>query len=115
MLLTTPPHWQAPFLSGGSESRHIGRVRSLRSWERVKQQARPGSCVQLPERQFPAVSEVGPWARERLRCGESGAWLRNLRACLPRAPPGLLEWRRIQFLDWGVEVATDLGSRISCP
>ena len=61
--------------------------------------------MRLPERQFPAVSEVGPWARERLRCSEWDAWLRNLRACLPRPPP---ERHLIQFLDWGVEAARDL-------
>ena len=53
--------------------------------------------VRLPERQFPAVLEVGRWARERLRCGEWDVWLRNLRACLPRALPGVLERRLIQF------------------
>ena len=62
----------------------------------------------LPEGQFPAESVVGRWARERLQCGEWDAWLRDLRACLPRAPPGLLEPWLIQFLDWGVEAATDL-------
>ena len=36
------------------------------------------------------------------------AWLRNLCACLPRAPPGLLERRLIQFLDRGSEAAGDL-------
>ena len=30
------------------------------------------------------------------------------RVCLPRAPPGLLERRLIQFLEWGVEAAKDL-------
>ena len=85
-----PPRWQAPLLSVGSESRHTGRVRSRRSWERGKQQARPGSWVRLPERQFPAASEVGRWARERPRCGEWDAWLRDLRACLPRALAGLV-------------------------
>ena len=60
------------------------------------------------ERQFSAASEVGRWARERLLCSEWDAWLRNLRACLPRAPPGLLERRLIQFLDGGVEAARDL-------
>ena len=55
--------------------------------------------MRLPERRFPAESEVGRWARERLRCGEWDAWLRNLCACPPRAPAGLLERRVIQFLD----------------
>ena len=64
--------------------------------------------VQLPERQFPAVSEVGRWAQERLWCGECDVWLRNLRACLPRALPGVLERRLIQFPEWGVEAARDL-------
>ena len=81
---------QAPLLSFGSELWHTRRVRSRRSWERGKQQARPGSWVRLPERQFPAASEVGRWARERLQCGEWDAWLHNLRACLPRAPPGFV-------------------------
>ena len=43
-----------------------------------------------------------------MRCGEWDAWLRNLRACLPRAPPGLLERRLIHFVDSVVEVAGDL-------
>ena len=64
--------------------------------------------MRLPERQFPAESAVGRWARERLRCGEWDVWLRELRTCLPRAPPGLLERRFIEFLDWGVEAAIDL-------
>ena len=34
--------------------------------------------------------------------------LRNVHACLPRAPPRLLERHLIQFLDWGVEAARDL-------
>ena len=51
---------------------------------------------------------MGRWARERLQCGEWDAWLRDLRACLPRAPPGLLERRLIQFLELGVEAARDL-------
>ena len=42
----------------------------MRSWERGRQQAWQGSWVRLPERQFPAASEVGRWAWERLRCGE---------------------------------------------
>ena len=57
----------------------------------------------------------GSVARERLRCGEWDAWLRDLRACLPRAPPGLLERRLIQFLDWGVEAARDLRQPDSLP
>ena len=64
--------------------------------------------MRLPERQFPAALEVGRCARQRLRCGEWDAWLRILRACLPRAPPGLLERRLIQFLDGGVEAARHL-------
>ena len=64
--------------------------------------------MRLPERQLPAESAVGRWARERLRCGEWDAWLHDLRACLPRAPPGLLERRLIQFLDGRVEAARDL-------
>ena len=54
---------------------------------------RPGLWVRLPERQLPAKSAMGRRARERLRCGEWDAWLRDLRACLPMAPPGLLERR----------------------
>ena len=46
--------------------------------------------------------------RERLRTGEWDAWLCSLRACLPRAPPGLLERRLLQFLEWGSEAARDL-------
>ena len=46
--------------------------------------------------------------RERLRTGEWDAWLCSLRACLPRAPPGLLERRLLQFLEWGREAARDL-------
>ena len=64
MLSPPPPHRQAPLLSVGSESRHTGRVRSRRSWERGKQQDRQGLWVRLPEQQFPAESEVGRWARE---------------------------------------------------
>ena len=64
--------------------------------------------MRLPERQFPAASEVGRWARERLRCGAWDAWLRNRRACLPRAPLGLSERRLIQIREWGVEAAKDL-------
>ena len=60
------------------------------SWERGNQQAHQGLWVRLPQRQFPAGSEVGRWARERLRCGEWDAWLRNPRACLPRAPAGVV-------------------------
>ena len=36
-----------------------------------------------------------PW------CGEWDMWLRDLRACLPRAPPGPLERCLIRFLDEG--------------
>ena len=54
------------------------------------------------------MSEVGRWTRERLRSGEWDVWLRDLRACLPRAPPGLLERRLLQFLDCRVEAARDL-------
>ena len=61
-----------------------------------------------PERRFPAESAVGWWAGERLRCAEWDVWLRDLRACLPRAPPGLSVRRLIQFLDWRVEAARDL-------
>ena len=64
--------------------------------------------MRLPERQFPPVLEVGRWAPERVRCGEWDVWLRNVRACLLRAPPGLLERRLIQFLDWVMEAARDL-------
>ena len=78
------------------------------SWEIGRQQTQQGLWVRLPERQFPAGLEVGPLGRERLRCGEWDVWLRNPHACLPSAPPGLLERRLIQFLDWGVQVARDL-------
>ena len=64
-MLNSPPRLQAPLLSGGSELRHTGRVWSRWPWERGRQQARPGLWVRLPERQFPAVSEVGRWARDR--------------------------------------------------
>ena len=64
--------------------------------------------MRLPERQFPAASELGQWVRERLQTGEWDAWLCSLRACLPRAPPGLLERRLLQFLEWGSEAARDL-------
>ena len=64
--------------------------------------------VRLPERRLSAESELGGWAPERLHCGEWDAWLRDLRACLPRAPPGLLERRLIRFLDGGMEAARDL-------
>ena len=67
----------------------------------VSEYKKKGLWLRLPERQFPAGSEVGRWARERLRCGEWDVWARNLHACLPRAPPGLLERRLSQFLDWG--------------
>ena len=106
MLNPPPPHQQSPLLSGGSASRHTGRWRM--SWERGRQQAQQGLWVRLPERQFPAGSDAGRWARERRRCGGWDVWLRNLHACLPRAPPGLLERRLIRFLDWGVEAARDL-------
>ena len=43
-----------------------------------------------------------------MQSGEWDVWLRNLRTCLPGAPPGLLERRLIRFLDWGVEAARDL-------
>ena len=59
-------------------------------------------------RQLAAVSEVDLWARGPLRCGEWDVWLRNMPACLPRAPPGLLERRLIQSLDWGLKAARDL-------
>ena len=58
-----------------------------------------------PSGSFP---KVGRWAREHLQCGDGDLWLRNLHACLPRAPPGLLERRLIQFLHWGMEAARDL-------
>ena len=64
--------------------------------------------MRLPERRFPAASELGQWVRERLQTGEWDAWLCSLRACLPRAPPGLLERRLLQFLEWGREAARDL-------
>ena len=99
VLSPPPPRRQPPLLSVGSQLRHTGRVRSRQSREREKHQAWPSSWVQLPERQFPAASEVGRWDRERLRCGECDAWLRDLRACLPRAPLGLLERLLIQFPD----------------
>ena len=103
-----PPRRQAPPLSVGFGSRHTGLVQSHRSWERGRQQDRPGLWVRLPERQFPAKSAVVRWAGERLRCSEWDAWVRDLRACLPRAPPGLLERRLIQFLDWRVKAGRDL-------
>ena len=108
MLSPPPPHRQAPPLSVGSGSRHTGRAELRRSWERGKQRGRPGLWVRLPDRQFPAESAVDRWAPERLQCGEWDAWLRDLRACLPRAPPCLLERRLSQFVDWGVEAARDL-------
>ena len=64
--------------------------------------------MRLPERLFPAASELGQWVRERLRTGEWDDWLCSLRACLPRAPPGLLERRLLQLLEWGREAARDL-------
>ena len=64
--------------------------------------------MRLPERRFPAASELGQWVRERLRTGEWDDWLCSLRACLPRAPPGLLERPLLQFLEWGREAARDL-------
>ena len=64
----------------------------------------------VAERQFPTVSEMGRLARERLRCGEWDAWLRNLHAFLPKARPSLLERRLIQFLDCGV-----VSCQNSCP
>ena len=96
-MLRPPP----PPLAGTSSIRGLrdrtGRVRSRRSGESGKH--RPGLWVRLPERQFPAESEVGWWAREHLQCDEWDAWLRDLRACLPRALPGLLAGRLIQFRD----------------
>ena len=71
--------------------------------------------MRLLERQFLAGSEVGQWARERLRRGEWDVWLRNLRAYLPRAPPGSLDRRLIQYLDWGMEAARDLWQRDFLP
>ena len=64
--------------------------------------------MRLPEREFPAASELGQWVRERLRTGEWDDWLCSLRACLPRAPPGLLERRLLQFLEWGRVAARNL-------
>ena len=110
-----PPRRQAPPLSVGSASRHTGRVRSRWSWQRGRRQDRPGLWVRLPERQFPAESAVGPWARERLQCGQGDAWLRDLRACLPRALLGLLERRLIKFLDSGVQAARDPRQRDFVP
>ena len=94
--------------SGGCASRPAERVRSRPSWASGRPQARPGLWVRLPERRFPAASELGQWVRERLRTGEWDDWLCSLRACLPRAPPGLLERRLLQFLEWGREAARDL-------
>ena len=86
--------------SSGCASRPAERVRSRPSWASGRPQARPGLWVRLPERRFPAASELGQWVRERLRTGEWDGWLCSLRACLPRAPPGLLERRLLQFLEW---------------
>ena len=73
-----------------------------------KPQDPEGLWVWLPKRQFLAGSEVGRWVRERLQCRAWDEWLGNLRVCLPRATPGLLERRLIQFLEWGMEAARDL-------
>ena len=64
--------------------------------------------MRLPERQFPAGWRwIGGFG---CACGAviGDEFLRNLRVCLPRAPPGLLERRLIQFVEWGVEAARDL-------
>ena len=119
-LMPSPPptRRQAPPPSVGSGSLHTGRVRSRRSWESGRRQDQLGFWVRLPERRFPAALAVsmGRWARERLRCGEWDAWLRELCTCLPRAPLGLLERRLIQFLEWGGwrRLGT-CDSQISCP
>ena len=94
--------------SSGCASRHAEWVRSRPSWASGRPQARPGLWVRLPDRRFPAASGLGQWVRERLRTGEWDDWLCSLRACLPRAPPGLLERRLLQFLEWGREAARDL-------
>ena len=107
-MLSHPPLRQSPRLFGDSALRQTRRVRSRLFWERGRQQAQRGLWVRLPARQSPAGSEVGRWARERLRCGDWDLWLRNQHACLPRAPPGLLERCLIQFLEREVEVARDL-------
>ena len=94
--------------SGGCTSRPAGRVRSRPSWASGRPRARPGLWLRLPERRFPAASELGQWVRERLQTGEWDDLLCSLRACLPRAPPGLLERRLLQFLEWAREAARDL-------
>ena len=85
-MLSPPP---PPTPSAGASSIyrlrivHTGQVRSRRSWERGRQQDRPGLSVRLPERQFPAESAVGRWARERLQSSESlPACVTCVHACL---------------------------------
>ena len=103
-----PPPRKLARPSDDSTSRPRGRVRLRPCWARGRPQDQPSSWVRLPEQEFPDGSEVSRWVRERLGCADSHTWLRSLHACLPRAPPGLLEWRLIQFLDCEVEVARDL-------
>ena len=80
-----------PLASAGTSSIRRLRIAAHRTGAVAsvlgKRKARQGSWVRLPERQLPAVSEVGLWARECLRCGEWDVWFRNVRACFPRVPP----------------------------
>ena len=103
-----PPLQRLPRPYDDSASRPIGRVRSRLFWATRRPPDQRGLLVRLPERQFPAESEVGWWVWEHLRCGDWDEWSGNLRVCLPRAPQGLLEGRLIQFLEWGGEAARDL-------
>ena len=104
-----PPHASA---AGSSikrlriAARRTGEVASVLGKRKAAGPARIVGAA--ARRQFPAASELGQWVRERLQTGEWDAWLCSLRACLPRAPPGLLERRLLQFLEWGSEAARDL-------
>ena len=107
MLSPSPPYRRHLFYSSLPIASHRkGAVVSVLGKRKAAGLARlVGAAAQAA---VPAASEVVQWAREHLWCGQWDAWLRDLRACLPRAPPGLLERRLIQFLDWGVEAARDL-------
>ena len=98
-----PPPPPAPLSAGTSSIRRLriaahrtGAVASVLGKRKAAGLARPVGAA------------AGRWAGERLQCGEWDAWLRDLSACLPGAPPGLFERRLLQFFDRGVEVARDL-------
>ena len=107
------PLQQAP-PSGDCASRPTRRVRSRPSWASGRPQTRPGLWVRLPERQFPAASELGQWVRGRLQTGEWDDWLCSLRVCLPARRLVFWSVASCSFLRGAVKLPGISGSRIFC-